>query len=107
MLNNAYDAAMLIDNAIKECWIQSRPVYISLPTDMVQKKIEGARLKTPLDLEFPPNDPEKEDYAVAVVLKYLKEAKNAIILVDACALRHRVSIGDILLQNLANPSNRQ
>lgn len=70
--------------------VQSRPVYISLPTDIVEKKIEGERLKTPIDLSFAPNDVEAEDYAVDVVLKYLKEAKNPVILVDACAIRHRV-----------------
>ena len=89
MLNDPHDAAMLIDNAIRECWIQSRPVYITLPTDMVQKKIEGERLKTPIDLSFPLNDAEKEDYVVDVVLKYLHAAKNPVILVDACAIRHR------------------
>jgi pyruvate decarboxylase len=57
---------------------------------MVQKKIEGARLDTPLDLNFAPNNEEKEDYVVDVVLKYLHAAKNPIILVDACAIRHRV-----------------
>lgn len=56
---------------------------------MVQKKIEGARLSTPLDLSFPPNDQEKEDYVVDVVLRYLQAAQNAVILVDACAIRHR------------------
>lgn len=88
-MNDPHDAAMLIDNAIRECWIQSRPVYITLPTDMVQKKIEGERLKTPIDLSFPLNDPEKEDYVVDVILKYLHAAKSPIILVDACAIRHR------------------
>jgi pyruvate decarboxylase len=90
MLNDPNDAAALIDHAIQECWIKSRPVYISLPSDMVQKKIEGARLKTPLNLEFAPNEVEKENYVVDVVLKSLKEAKNPVILVDACAIRHRV-----------------
>ncbi len=89
-LNDPYEAAALIDNALRECWVQSRPVYITLPTDMVQKKIEGARLKTPIDLSFAKNDPEKEDYVVDVVLKYLHAAKNPVILVDACAIRHRV-----------------
>lgn len=56
---------------------------------MVQKKIEGERLKTPIDLSFPLNDTEKEDYVVDVVLKYLHAAKSPIILVDACAIRHR------------------
>ena len=88
-LNDPHDAAMLIDNAIRECWVQSRPVYITLPTDMVEKKIEGERLKTPIDLSFPLNDSDKEDYVVDVVLKYLHAAKNPIILVDACAIRHR------------------
>ncbi|KAL2831059.1 thiamine diphosphate-binding protein [Aspergillus cavernicola] len=89
-LDETYDAATLIDNAIRECWIRSRPVYITLPTDMVTRKIEGERLKTPIDLSSPPNDPEKEDYVVDVVLKYLHAAKRPVILVDACAIRHRV-----------------
>ena len=89
-LNDPHEAAGLIDHAIRECWVQSRPVYITLPTDMVQKKIEGDRLQTPIDLSYPSNLPEKEDYVVDVVLKYLHAAKNPVILVDACAIRHRV-----------------
>lgn len=89
-LNDPHDAASLIDNAIRECWIQSRPVYISLPTDMAQKKVEGERLEKPIDLRYPTNDAEKEDYVVDVVLRYLHAAKNPIILVDACAIRHKV-----------------
>jgi pyruvate decarboxylase len=89
MLNNPREVAEQIDHAIRECYIRSRPVYMSLPTDIVQKKIEGERLKTPLDLIYPPNEQEKEDYVVEVVLKYLQEAKNPVILVDACAIRHR------------------
>ncbi|KAF2444283.1 pyruvate decarboxylase [Karstenula rhodostoma CBS 690.94] len=89
LLNHQHEAATLIDNAIRECILQSRPVYIALPTDMVQKKIDGDRLKTPLDITYPENDPEKEDYVVDVVLKYLQAARNPVILVDACAIRHR------------------
>ncbi|PMD42549.1 pyruvate decarboxylase-like protein [Hyaloscypha variabilis F] len=89
-LNSPDDAASLIDYNLQQCWIQSRPVYVTLPTDIVQKKIEGERLKTPIDLHFPTNDQAREDYCVDVVLKYLHAAKNPIILVDACAIRHRV-----------------
>ncbi|EKV05967.1 Pyruvate decarboxylase [Penicillium digitatum] len=88
-LNDPKDAATLIDSAIRECWIRSRPVYITLPTDLVAAKVNGDRLKTPIDLSLPKNDPEKEDYVVDVVLKYLHAAKNPVILVDACAIRHR------------------
>ncbi|RHZ43750.1 alpha-keto acid decarboxylase family protein [Aspergillus thermomutatus] len=89
-LNDTHEVATLIDNAIRECWIRSRPVYITLPTDMINKKIEGERLKTPIDLSLPANDPEKEDYVVDVVLKYLHAAQKPVILVDACAIRHKV-----------------
>ena len=89
-LNDPHDAATLIDNALKECWMQSRPVYITLPTDIVQKKIEGERLQQKIDMTPPKVDAEKEDYVVDVVLKYLTSAKNPVILVDGCAVRHRV-----------------
>jgi pyruvate decarboxylase len=89
-ITDPYEAATLIDHTLQQCWLKSRPVYISLPTDMVQKKVEGERLKTPIDLHYPKNDEAKEDYVVDVVLKYLLKAKNPIILVDACAIRHRV-----------------
>lgn len=89
-LNETHEAATLIDHAIRECWVRSRPVYLTLPSDMVVKKIEGERLKTPIDLSLPSNDPEKEDYVVDIVLKYLHAAKNPVILVDACAIRHKV-----------------
>jgi len=89
-LNDPNEAAILIDHTLQQCWLKSRPVYITLPTDIVQKKVEGKRLETPIDLHFPQNNPDKEDYVVEVVLKYLLAAKNPIILVDACAVRHRV-----------------
>ena len=89
-LEDPHNAATLIDYAIRECWVNSRPVYLGLPTDVVQKKVEGKRLKTPIDLSLKKNDPEREDYVVDVVLKYLHEAKSPVILVDACAIRHRV-----------------
>ncbi|OJD13840.1 pyruvate decarboxylase [Emergomyces pasteurianus Ep9510] len=89
-LNDPHDAPALIDSAIRQCWIRSLPVYITLPTDMVKKKVEGERLKVPIDLKRPENEKEKEEYVVDVVLKYLHAAKSPVILVDACAIRHRV-----------------
>ncbi|KAF2096870.1 pyruvate decarboxylase [Rhizodiscina lignyota] len=88
-LNDPAEIPTLIDNAVRECYVKSRPVYLTLPTDMVQKKVEGKRLETKLDLSFPENDEGAEEYAVEVVLKYLHDAKSPVILVDACAIRHR------------------
>lgn len=95
-LNDPYEAPTLIDHTLRECWVKSRPVYITLPIDMVQKKVEGERLKTPIDLSYPRNSANKEDYVVDVVLKYLHAAENPVILVDACAIRHRVRLSTSL-----------
>ncbi|KAH7015116.1 thiamine diphosphate-binding protein [Ilyonectria destructans] len=89
-LNNPAEIANQIDHALKTCWLRSQPIYIMLPTDMVQAKVEGARLATPIDMSEPENDPEAEDFIVAEVLKNLTAAKHPVILVDACAIRHRV-----------------
>ncbi|KAJ9604065.1 hypothetical protein H2200_011588 [Cladophialophora chaetospira] len=89
-LTDPRDIAAQVDHALRECYLQSRPVYLTLPTDMVRRKVEGQRLKTKLDLSPHKNDPDKEDYVVDVVLRYLTKAKNPVILVDSCAIRHRV-----------------
>ncbi|KAH8645643.1 thiamine pyrophosphate enzyme [Xylariales sp. PMI_506] len=90
-LNDPVEIATQIDHALRECWLRSRPVYLMLPTDMVQAKVEGERLDTEIDLSEPPNEQEKEDYVVDVILKYLHAAKKPVVLIDACAVRHRVT----------------
>ena len=75
-LSDPHEAAAQIDYVLQECVIRSRPVYITLPTDMVQKKVEGERLKTPIDTRIPKNNPDVEDYVVGVILNYLHAAKN-------------------------------
>ena len=89
-LNNPSTIAAQIDHCLRQCIIKSRPVYIMLPSDMVQKKVEGLRLRAPLDLSLPANPPDKEEYVTDEVLKDLYAAKKPIILVDACAVRHNV-----------------
>ncbi|KAI5919729.1 pyruvate decarboxylase [Camillea tinctor] len=89
-LNDPAEIAAQIDHALRECYVRSRPVYLMLPTDMAIAKVEGERLESPIDLHSPENDADKEDYVVDVVLKYLHAAKKPVVLVDACAVRHRV-----------------
>lgn len=57
---------------------------------MVLRKISAEKLKTPIDLGVPANEQETEDDVVDSVTKLLYSAKNPVILVDACAVRHRV-----------------
>ncbi|KAI0012360.1 pyruvate decarboxylase [Xylariaceae sp. FL0662B] len=89
-LNDPAEIATQIDHALRECYVRSRPIYIMLPTDMVTAKVEGERLETEIDLRGPPNDPDKEDYVVDVILRSLHAAKRPVVLIDACAVRHRV-----------------
>ncbi|EXM06319.1 pyruvate decarboxylase [Fusarium odoratissimum NRRL 54006] len=89
-LNKPSEIAEQIDTALRTCWLRSRPVYIMVPTDMVQEKVEGARLDTPIDLSEPQNDPGNEDFVVDEILKAMYAAQRPVILVDSCAIRHRV-----------------
>jgi len=51
-LVEARTAAQPIDDAVLRCWVRSRPLYVWLSADMVKCKVEGARLRTKLQLEY-------------------------------------------------------
>lgn len=79
-----------IDRVLRECWIQSRPVYIQLPTDMVDKLVDGTTLDT-LDLSYPKNNKEEEDEVVGRILHRLYRTQCAVLLIDGAVRRTRVS----------------
>ena len=71
--------------------VQSRPVYIALPEDIVYEKVSAARLRTPLNREPPPNDPEVEASVIDAVYRLVKGVgADVVILLDGCALRHHI-----------------
>jgi pyruvate decarboxylase len=80
-----------IDRVLRECWIQSRPVYIQLPTDMVNKPVDRTALDAAIDLSYPTNDKELEASTAEAILKRLYEAQNPVLLIDGCVRRNRVS----------------
>ncbi|EWZ79081.1 pyruvate decarboxylase [Fusarium oxysporum f. sp. lycopersici MN25] len=84
------DIADQIDDALRQCWLCSRPVYIMLPTDMIEMKIKSGNLMIPLNLQASLNDPRKEDHIVEVILKRLYTAQKPILLIDTFAIRHQV-----------------
>ena len=68
---------------------------MTLPTDLVYQKIPAAPLRTPLNLEVPPNNPDIEAYVLDEIVKRVEEANGDLaFLVDACALRHHV-VGEV------------
>jgi TPP-dependent 2-oxoacid decarboxylase len=95
-LTSKATAASEIDRVITECLVQSRPVYIMLPSDMVRQRIPAARLETPLNLVPPENNPEIEAFVLDEIVKLVEgvtkgeEKGEVVVLVDACAVRNYV-----------------
>lgn len=75
-----------IDRVIKECFIQSGPVYIFLPLDLSAEEVPADLLKSPIDIE-PKVDEKSQERAVSAIFSALKEAKHPSILVDALVQR--------------------
>ncbi|OJD17884.1 hypothetical protein AJ78_02056 [Emergomyces pasteurianus Ep9510] len=91
ILDDPSTAAAMVDHALRTCILKSRPVYISLPSDMVQAQVDGDRLKYPIDLSVPPNDHTRESHVVDAITKLLQSARRPALLVDLLALRHHVT----------------
>ncbi|KAJ7640546.1 pyruvate decarboxylase [Mycena rosella] len=94
-------AAAEIDRILTDCITRARPVYLTLPTNMVFEKISSERLKIPLSRLPPPNDPEVEAFVLDDIVKLVEEsADDVIILVDACAIRHdaREEVNELILK---------
>nr|GAT60368.1 pyruvate decarboxylase [Mycena chlorophos] len=84
-------AAAEIDRVLTECITRARPVYLTLPTDIVYQKISSERLKIPLSRLPPPNDPDVQAFVLDEIVKLVDAADDDIVvLVDACAIRHDV-----------------
>ncbi|KAJ7111372.1 thiamine diphosphate-binding protein [Mycena epipterygia] len=89
MITDKDTAAAQIDRVLTDCITRARPVYLTLPTNLVFEKISSERLKIPLSHTQPPNDPEVEAFVLDEVVKLVKEAQDDVIfLVDVCAIRH-------------------
>ena len=78
---------------------QARPVYLSVPTDLVLAEISSARLRLPLNRNPPQNPPDVEAYVLDIISKQFEAAGgDVVVLVDACTIRHgaREEVNDFL-----------
>ncbi|KAF2738771.1 pyruvate decarboxylase-like protein [Polyplosphaeria fusca] len=75
-----------IDRVIRECFIQSGPVYIFLPLDLSAEEVDVDLLKSPIDLS-PSIDIASQDKAVQAIQDALSSAQKPAILIDALAHR--------------------
>lgn len=90
LLDDLSTAAQEVDRALEQCWIQKKPVYIRLPTDMVEKQLDAGLLQTPLHLEPRANNAGDELALVEHVLGLIHAAQNPVLLIDAHVSRYRV-----------------
>ncbi|EPY54167.1 pyruvate decarboxylase [Schizosaccharomyces cryophilus OY26] len=90
VITNGEDAAAKIDEALTICYRKARPVYIGIPADTAYFKTSSANLRKPLETEEPENEPVSEQEVITTVAEMIEKSKKPVILVDACAIRHRV-----------------
>lgn len=88
-LRDARTAAKQIDETLRECLLQSRPVYIDIPVDMVDVQVDAASLET--DIEQPEVvSTDAQQKVLDQVMQRIRHAKAPIIVVDGETRSHRV-----------------
>ncbi|KAE8151688.1 thiamine diphosphate-binding protein [Aspergillus avenaceus] len=70
-----------IDEVLKQCLLHSRPVYIEVPVDLVDKEVCGERLATPIRLPETTQSAARES-VLARVIERIYAARQPIIVVD-------------------------
>ena len=90
ILDDRQTAPAMIDDAFRTAYLHQRPVYIGIPTNVGELSVDSALLNTPINLAMPENDAEAQAEVVERLVALIEEAKNPVILVDACAARHDV-----------------
>ncbi|KAF9790319.1 pyruvate decarboxylase [Thelephora terrestris] len=91
-LSEPSTAGAEIDRVLVDCVTKSRPVYITLPTDLVNAIVPAVPLQTPLDFKDPENDTATEAVVLAEIEKQVSIAQErVVVIVDGCALRHGVA----------------
>lgn len=96
-LLTATHAGAEIDSVLTECWLRKRPVYVAIPTDVVN--VEIAPPAQPLSLAYPASDPAAVSECADKIYDLLVKASKPVVLVDAAADRYRMQ--DLIRELLA------
>ena len=104
-LTDPNTAASMIDRTLRECVLQSRPVYIEFPTNMVAAQVSSSPLQSPIDTEHD-SDEGFEDTEVATILDRIYASKQPFIIVDGFASRYGIaSEADELVRTTGFPTS--
>lgn len=90
-LTDAATATSMIDQTLRECILQSRPVYIELPTNMVKARVSSLPLRTPINVSIPHNDEGFEDAEVELILARIYASKQPFIIVDGFTAAYNIT----------------
>ncbi len=88
VIDDAEAAFGRIDDALRVCWQQKRPVYIELPRDMVDARPRHAHVSQTVEV---PTDADALAEALAEAVGLLNKAKRPVILADVEV--HRYGLG--------------
>lgn len=89
-LKDPATATAQIDRVLQACWVESKPVYIELPVDMVTEMVDAERLKTLIELPKQTSDKDAEDMVLDILVDRLYSAEKPVFLVDGAAQRRRL-----------------
>lgn len=88
------NAPAWIDAALRDCVVSGRPVYIGVPTAYAKSLVDGGGLGLIMDKTvvrgLSRNDPTREEHVAEVILRYLQQAKDAVIIVDGGVVRQGI-----------------
>lgn len=82
-LTDPVTSAQQIDDALSQCLLRSRPVYIQVPVDMVSAIVPFAASRLATEIQVPqpaPHSAEKE--VLDIIVDKIKKSKQPIIMVD-------------------------
>ena len=79
---NMRDAAEAYDEALENAALQSKPVYVSLGSDMVDLPVAANLLDRPLNLKPPANNLKAEDTIVDDLLDKMNKSRRPLIIAD-------------------------
>ncbi|ERF70777.1 hypothetical protein EPUS_08335 [Endocarpon pusillum Z07020] len=78
-----------IDRVLRECVLQRRPVYIALPTDLVDLPVDTARLASPINTlpAVTPESERAEEEVLARLLSRISHATQPLLIIDGFVAR--------------------
>lgn len=84
LLDDPAKAASEIDRVLTTMMIESRPVYIGVPTDLSHFPISGKALQDPLNVTLPADDEKLTKTTVEEIRSLIEKAPSAILIIDGC-----------------------